>query len=736
MIHRAYRLRTYTLLMLGISVLILLVLSWRMLDRLQVIEKTQVREESAAAQLEFERAVENTLAQISTLAEQITSWDEVTQQFATPTYYSYWRDNRATAQGLWPGYLRGLELYDRQGLLLSTHNSKLPERLPKDQDAQFMALRDGQLCFLRFAEVREPGGDIPTALGSVGLRVDFLSAMRNLHRFAYIDPESLHLKPGYEGVYPASMATELIEYHMRDTTWRSAMPQLVRQTLVQFLLLFAVMMAALYLLVIHLFARPLRVLRDELEAMREHGVGHEAEHEWLPVHELNEVRSALHDYRRSLEQAHDELDQTNARLWREAHIDALTGVFNRRAFEDAWRKLEHCEMDGALALLLIDCDFFKSINDSYGHAAGDAVLKEIAQRIAHELRHDERVYRLGGDEFLVMLWGVHQAQAMSVAERIRQAVRTAPVEPLGIKEPLRVSIGVVASEAPCDELPELLRRVDVAMYEAKRGIGDRKVVLFDEKLGHEQTRWSSRVAYAVMEAAASGQGLSMHYQPVVSSESGRIAYYEALVRIIDDEGSIEPDEIFLIAQRRQLATPLDLAILKSVLADLASGLIPEGTGVAINFDGASIADPEVVRAIDALVPYVGRYKIVLEITETSLISRFEFLNTALARYRELGLRVALDDFGSGYSSLRYLARMPVDIVKLDRSLVEVYNTTPSSTNMVLHVVEMLTDCGFDVVAEGIANEGQQRDFARLGIAYMQGWYFGRATRPPKTPDAG
>ncbi len=731
---RVLSLRGYTLLMLGVSLIVLAALSWRMLDRLQVIEMTQVKEETAAAQLEFERAVENTLIQISGLAEQIVSWDEVGQQFASPTYYSYWRDNRATAQGLWPGYVRGLELYDRQGSLLSAHNTNMPYNLPAGQEAQFVVTRDGKLCFLRFAEVSEAGGELPRTLGSIGLRVDFLNAMRTLHRFAYLDPESLVLKPGYEGVYPPGMAVEMIGYQTRATGWGSVLPSLVRQTMLQFLLAFLVLMILHYALVNTLFARPMRQLRNELEHLRHGGDARANTEGWMPLRELHEVREALHGYRRSLEQAHDELDQTNAQLWREAHIDALTGVANRRAFEEVWAKLQACEADEPLALLLIDCDFFKSINDSYGHAVGDAVLREIARLVSGELRHDERLYRLGGDEFLVILLGAREAQAASIAERCRLAVSTAPVDALGIKERLSISIGVVASESPCEDFPDLLRRADLAMYEAKRGIGDRKVVVFDENMGREQTRWSSRVAYAVMEAASSGRGLAMHYQPVVQARSGRIVYYEALVRILDEEGLIEPEEIFQIATRRQLQTPLDLAILKSVLRDLEAGLIPEGTGVAINFDGASIADAEVVRAVDALLPYVGRYKIVLEITETSLISRFDYLNKALARYRALGLRVALDDFGSGYSSLRYLVRMPVDIVKLDRSLVEAYSQSPVSSNMVVHVIEMLGDCGFDVVAEGIASAEQQQNFSRLGIGYMQGWYYGRAERPPVVRD--
>ena len=726
----ARSLKTYTLLFLGLGLLVLTALGWHMLDRLHTIEQTQQQESAAAAQLEFERAVENTLAQISTLAEQIASWDEVRQQLAAPTYYTYWRDNRATAQGVWPVYVRGVELYNAQGELLSNMNANLPLRLPVGQDAQMVVTSDGRLCMLRFTEVVEPDDELRNVLGHVGLRLDFLSALRNLHRFAYLDPASLVIKPGYEGVYPTSMALEMIDYRSLQATWVSALPSLVRQTLVQFMVAFLMLIALHYLLVTQLFSRPLRRLRNELEHLQRGGTATHAPQEWMPVRELNDVREALHGYRNSLEQAHQALDQTNARLWHEAHVDALTGVFNRRAFDEDWATLLRCENDAPLALILLDCDFFKSINDSYGHETGDRVLREIARLVTAELRHDERLYRLGGDEFLVMLRNTDAEQAVSIADRCRRAVCHVPAESLGVRERLRISAGVVASEQPCIDLPDLLRRADIAMYQAKRGVGENKVVLFGEALDHDQGVWSSRIVYAVLEAAANGTGIAMHYQPVVTSASGKVAYYEALARIVDAEGVIDPEDIFRVAARRRLQTPLDLAILSCVINDLESGLIPQGTGVAINFDGTSIANPEVVQAIDALLPYLVQYKIVLEITETSLISRFEHLNSVLARYRELGLLIALDDFGSGYSSLHYLARMPVDIVKLDRSLIEAYHQDQGAQNMVVHVVEMLRDGGFAVVAEGIASDAQRDDFAKLGVGYMQGWIFGHAARPP------
>jgi diguanylate cyclase (GGDEF)-like protein len=727
---RSHSLRAYTLWLLGLGVLILALLGWRMLDRLHVIEQAQQQEAEAAAQLELERAVENTVTQIAGLAEQIASWDEVRQQLAAPTYYTYWRDNRATAPGLWPTYVRGVELYDAHGALLSGFVAKLPPRLPQGQDAQLMVTKDGQLCMLRFAEVFELGEELNRAKGSVGLRVDFFNALRTLHRFVYIDPESLALKPGFEGVYPTSMAVEMIDFHSRQAVWVSVLPVLVRQTLVQFIVAFFILVVLYYFLVTRLFTRPLRQLRDELDHLRAGRALAHVDPKWWAARELSEVRDALRDYRRSLEQVHSELDVSNARLWREAHIDALTGVFNRRAFDEDWVKLQGCEKQGSLALVLLDCDFFKAINDSYGHDTGDKVLREIARLVAGELRHDEHLYRLGGDEFLVMLWDAHEEQAMRIAERCRLAVSTASVAELGIREKLRISVGVVVSEHPCVDVPDLLRRADMAMYQAKRELGENKVVLYGASLDQEQGQWSNRIVYAVLEAAASGQGIVMHYQPVVKSAGGEIAYYEALVRIEDEEGLIEPEDIFPVAVRRRLQVSLDLAILNCVLTDLQAGVIPAGKGVAINFDGSSIADSKVVAAIDALIPYVVQYKIVLEITETSLISRFEHLTQVLTRYRSLGLFIALDDFGSGYSSLRYLASMPVDIVKLDRSLIESYVQNIASRNMVEHVVDMLSDGGFDVVAEGIASEAQRVAFAGMGVDYMQGWLFGTAERLP------
>jgi diguanylate cyclase (GGDEF)-like protein len=445
----------------------------------------------------------------------------------------------------------------------------------------------------------------------------------------------------------------------------------------------------------------------------------------LPVRELREVMDALHDYRRSLEQAHDELDRTNVRLWTEAHIDALTGIYNRRAFDEDWSRLQQETNDSPLALLLLDCDFFKSINDTYGHETGDRVLQDIARLVSEELRRDDRLYRLGGDEFLAILWGAGEVQALQVAERCRMAVANHPVENLGIKERLRISIGVVASEPPHQDVRQWLRHADMAMYEAKRGLGEHKVVLFQAAMESGLGEWSNRLVHAVLDAVDSGQGIVMHYQPVVDAATSEVSYYEALLRLRDAEGIIGPGEVLPIASRRGLATALDLAVLRSVRQDLESGAIPGGTGVAINFDGESILAPDVSSSIQLLARHAGDYTLVLEITETSLISRFELMSRALRHYRSLGIKVALDDFGSGYSSLRYLARMPVDIVKLDRSLIESYSQDATLRGMVVHVADMLRGSGFAVVAEGIETESQRQDFQRLGVGYLQGWAFGR-----------
>ncbi|MEW6765113.1 MAG: EAL domain-containing protein [Pseudomonadota bacterium] len=726
---RAPSVRTYTLMLLGFGAFILATLGWHMLDRLHAIEQAQRQEGVEAARLEFKRAVENTLAQVAGLAEQIAGWDEVRQQLASPSYYTYWRDNRATAQGLWPTYVRGVELYDTQGALLSSFHAKLPGQLPDGLDALLVVAEDGGLCMLRFAAVVEPGDALQPVLGYIGLRVDLLGAMRNLHRFAYLDPDSLELSPHPQGMYTLDKAPGMIDYSPRQAGWVSTLPSLMRQTLLQFMLAFFLLVALHYLLVTRLFTRPLRRLRDELARLRAGEAVVGSSSEALPVQELSEVRDALRDYRQSLERAHDELDRTNAKLWTEAHVDALTGVYNRRAFDEDWARLLQADEDTPLALLLLDCDFFKSINDSYGHEIGDRVLQEIARLVCAELRREDRLYRLGGDEFLAILWGAQEKQALQVAERCRVAVMTHPVERLGIHERLRVSIGVVASEHPRDELHDLLRRVDMAMYHAKRGVGEHKVVLFKQELDASLGEWSNHLVHAVLEAVDSGHGIAMHYQPVVETATGQAAYYEALLRIRDERGIISPAETLPVAARRGLETRLDLAVLRSVLADLEAGDIPRGTGVAINLDGESIGDPEVAAVVEAFSPYVKDYKVVLEITETTLISRFELINQVLEHYRAMGLRVALDDFGSGYSSLRYLARMPVDIVKLDRSLVEAYSQDKALRSMVVHVVEMLRDSGFDIVAEGIETEAQRQAFGRLGVGYLQGWAFGRPERP-------
>jgi EAL domain-containing protein (putative c-di-GMP-specific phosphodiesterase class I) len=262
------------------------------------------------------------------------------------------------------------------------------------------------------------------------------------------------------------------------------------------------------------------------------------------------------------------------------------------------------------------------------------------------------------------------------------------------------------------------------MYRAKRP-GQANVVMFTESLAQDsESLFSSWVNTAVYDAVIYGTGMSMHYQPIVDLGDGSICHYEALVRIEQDGELIMPSNIFPVVEARRLEVELDRAVLRSVLADLAAGKIPPDTGVSINLSGPSLVHEQMKSWLMDFKPYLARYRIMIEVTETALITQLGLANENLAQLREQGFEIALDDFGSGYSSVRYLATMPVDVVKFDITLVQGLQDD-SQRIMVTHLAQMILESGHQLIAEGIENTSTLEAVRSAGFARGQGYLFGR-----------
>jgi EAL domain-containing protein (putative c-di-GMP-specific phosphodiesterase class I) len=229
----------------------------------------------------------------------------------------------------------------------------------------------------------------------------------------------------------------------------------------------------------------------------------------------------------------------------------------------------------------------------------------------------------------------------------------------------------------------------------------------------------------VHQAITQGDNLVMYYQPVINLGDDRVEYYEALVRIKDGEGIIAPADIFQIVESRRLEQEFDQAVFGCIHNDLASGKLPAGTGISINVSGPSIIDERVVEWLKPFVTYIDRYKLLIEVTETSLIRQLHKAGHVLNQLRERGFLVALDDFGSGYSSLRYLASMPVDVVKFDITLIRGLEEDSQQRTVIEGLAEVIMDAGFPLVAEGIEHVELLDRVRDLGFGYAQGYLVGR-----------
>jgi len=347
------------------------------------------------------------------------------------------------------------------------------------------------------------------------------------------------------------------------------------------------------------------------------------------------------------------------------------------------------------------------------------------------------VYRLGGDEFATIHLDTNKQSCVKIAERCQQEISRSSLAKFGIDEPIRLSMGIASVDSPdVKELSDMIWQADIAMYSAKQP-GQSHVAVYTEEMSqNSKGLLSSWINNAVYDALEQGTGITMYYQPIVNLKTDRIEYYEALVRIIRDGELISPLYIFQLVESRRIEVEMDLAIFRQIFHDLETTKIPPGKGVSINVSGPGIINTKVIQELKTFVPFLKQYKIVLEITETSLITQIEKASEHIQMLREMGFIIALDDFGSGYSSLSYLATMPVDIVKFDISLVRCMKKQ-NQENIIKHLATMIQETGHQLLAEGIEDHESNLKIKTLGFDYGQGYFYGRPDNNVQTklPDS-
>lgn len=711
----------------GLLVVSLGVFFWLEIDRTG--QALQDREQQSARQ-ELTEALDAMARRIQSSAQTLAQWEETRQQLYYPDFYAIWRDDRVRDSGLLHGGFRSAALYDRQGRILN--NVPGPDPFPLTlPDALPRALyqNQGELGTLVYFQPvhADPAGKV--LLGHVGLKFDLAAEMRHqwIYRFADVSRIRFDLDEG--GRVPLEELATHVRYEAVSNPELQEFQSMFQSALARLSFVVLGTLFAASGLLSYLIVRPLRQLSDRIDTLRDpqqaNGAASEPS-EPLPVLELDNVRRSFDEYHARLSELNANLERSSRDFHDQARRDALTGVHNRRAFEEDWGKArEDRRLGRQVALMLFDCDHFKAINDTYGHAVGDSVIRAIAQCLHSALRVEDRLYRMGGDEFATVLAVTDIAIAEAVAERCQAHVLAHDFHQYGMAEPVTVSIGLALSPGNHLQLTELQKRADLAMYAAKRP-GSRKIIFYSEEMGDLSTLVGNREINAVFRAIQDPTLMEMHYQSVMRLPFMNREYAEALVRIRDGETLLTPGEILPIVTARGLDAEFDRAVLEAVRGDLQANRLPDGQGVSVNISAAGIVDTRVIKSMLALLAIRGERKIVAEITETALITQIDTASANISRLREAGALAALDDFGSGYSSLRYLASMPVDLVKFDISMIHMLLEGDSRQRLMLEeIAGLVITAGYELVAEGVESRELLDRVINLGFSHAQGYYFGR-----------
>jgi diguanylate cyclase (GGDEF)-like protein/PAS domain S-box-containing protein len=417
-------------------------------------------------------------------------------------------------------------------------------------------------------------------------------------------------------------------------------------------------------------------------------------------------------------------------LRHQAFHDSLTGLANRSRFMD---RLEHALQreergTGIVAVLFIDVDRFKSINDSFGHSAGDRVLTAVAERISSCLRRADTAARFGGDEFVVLLESpLEVGEAESVALRIIETLRP-PFDIDGHEVSARVSIGVnVCTTARSAD--DALREADVAMYVAKTN-GRNRVEIYD---GSMHVSVAERLALlADLQLAVERSEFIVQYQPTIELKSGRVSGFEALVRWEHPKrGIIAPLQFIPLAEESGMIIPVGRFVLREACAQTVRWNRQRAGGqpliIAVNVSGRQLQQPGFVQDVASVLSETGLDPawLVLEVTESVMMTDVDNMIAVLNGLKALGLRIAIDDFGTGYSSLSYLERFPFDILKIDKSFVDALDDPEREKDLTSAIVRIAKMLGLEIVAEGVERREQLDRLLTLECDLGQGYLFDR-----------
>jgi diguanylate cyclase (GGDEF)-like protein len=427
-------------------------------------------------------------------------------------------------------------------------------------------------------------------------------------------------------------------------------------------------------------------------------------------------------------------------LTQQATHDALTGLPNRALLVDridqALSRAQ--ESRRCTAVLFVDLDRFKHVNDTQGHAAGDAVLRRVAKQLAAALRPADTVARIGGDEFVVLAPEVDsQLHAVDIANRILNELNRRPGSAES-GEPVAASVGISVSFNGGGTAEALLREADTAMYQAKL-LGRGRCEIFDAALRLEVQQRS--IARRMLQAALDDGSLIAFYQPIIDLHTGKVAGFEALARIAEADGSILAPAAFMpTAEESGLVVPLGGLVLGMACQEALTWQRSDGTDgpftVAVNLSSRQFEAGDLPVLVRRALDRTGldAAQLHLELIETAIIDLHPDILAQLARIRDLGVQIGLDDFGTGYASLTHLRRLPLTFVKIDQTFVQGLETDHEDDRIVSAVVDLASNLGLRSIAEGVETQHQLDRLRELGCDQAQGYLFARPLPPGNVPN--
>jgi diguanylate cyclase (GGDEF)-like protein len=422
-------------------------------------------------------------------------------------------------------------------------------------------------------------------------------------------------------------------------------------------------------------------------------------------------------------------------LEQRAYVDAVTGLMSRLRFDDTLnQRLKTMRRNGGnFAILYIDLDRFKLINDSLGHGIGDRILCAVAERLAGGIRESDFVARIGGDEFALILDNMsHPRDAAMVAQKLIETL----MQPYLIDDrelEIGASIGIAFYPDDCENSEELVRYADLAMYKAKE-TGGNCYHFYSEQLSEEASR--RIVLESNLRKAIDKGELLLHFQPIVHTREKRIITLEALVRWQHPgRGMIPPDHFIPLAEHSNLILNIDNWVMENACRQLKQW---QNNGsselrIAVNCSGQNFIYANITEQVRRILEITGVTSncLEIEITESTLLADPEKASRILRVLRSMGVRISIDDFGTGYSSLNYLKKLPADSLKIDRSFLENIPDDNKATALVDTIISLARNLDLEVVAEGVETTEQLAWLCSRGCDYVQGYYI---AKPSRTPD--